>query len=101
MLILNVKAPKRTKADGENYERVVLEFPDGSEGVIHFFERVGDRIKCGLEMPEAVGIRRSSIIDQIPPEKLSAFVDGLSACVEAIQPAARELNMVAIGERSQ
>lgn len=83
MLILSVKVPKRSHADGERYERVVLNFPDGSEGVVHFFHTSGQHMKVGFEMPEAVGIRRGSSVDEVPPEKLAAFIGGLSKVAEA------------------
>jgi sRNA-binding carbon storage regulator CsrA len=93
MLILSVKVPKRKHADGDDYERVVLEFSDGTQGVIHFFERVGDRMKCGLEMPDTVSIRRASILDDVPPEKLTAFAEGLSKLADACRPmTSEELN---------
>ena len=84
MLILSVKVPKRSHADGERYERIVLNFPDGSEGVVHFFHTSGQHMKVGFELPGAVGIRRGSSLDEVPPEKLAAFVDVLSKCADSI-----------------
>lgn len=99
MLVLSIRVPKRVHATGENYQRVLLEFPDGSTGVIHFFHSSGNHLKCGFEMPENVRVRRGSILDSVPPEKLAAFADGLSACVQAIEPVSetvRELHAAAV-----
>ena len=86
MLILSIRVPKRVQANEDNYERVVVTLPDGSQGVIHFFHSAGKHLKCGFEFPESVGIARGSVLDDVEPEKLAAFVKGLSACAEAIHP---------------
>lgn len=86
MLILSVRVPKRVHASEENYERVVVTMPDGSQGTIHFFHSAGKHLKCGFEFPETVRITRASVLDDVPPEKLAAFAEGLSKCAEACQP---------------
>lgn len=91
MLILSIKIPKRVHATSENYERVMVQFPDGSTGVIHFFHTSGNHLKCGFEFPETVRVCRGSVLDHVEPEKLAAFAEGLSKLAEACQSAGEGL----------
>lgn len=95
MLILSIRTPKRVHATGENYERVVLQFPDGSEGVIHFFHTSGNHLKCGFEFPETVRVCRGSVLDHVEPEKLAAFTEGLSKLAEACKAEGEGLKLAA------
>lgn len=94
MLILAIKVPKRVHATSENYERVVISLPDGSQGVIHFFHSAGKHLKCGFEFPDSVGITRGSVLDDVDPAKLAAFTEGLSRLAEACRPVRDALPVV-------
>lgn len=76
MLVLSVKVPDRSQTVSEPIERVLLRFPDGSEGLISFLYKGKKRVSVGFDFSNDVTIVRTSLLTDCDPasaESLEAF----------------------------